>query len=165
MTPRERRLISDRRELEALASTGEIAFSCAGDPPTRYRIDFEVGGLALGSDGTLAVQMTHGCDVYLHRDYPRRPPVVTWRTPVFHPNLTPPERNGGVCLGSWSAAEGLADVVRRLRDMVAYRSLNPADALDPLAADWASLHNVRAGADVADLRRLPVPAVVVPGGG
>ena len=81
-------------------------------------------GLALSGDGQLTVRNLHRCDVYLHLDYPRRPPVVTWLTPIFHPNILGPERNGGVCIGSWSAAESLADLCVRLRDLVTYRSVN-----------------------------------------
>ena len=51
-------------------------------------------------------------------------------TPVFHPNLLGPERNGGVCIGHWSASESLADLVSRLLDLVTFRSVNPHDALD-----------------------------------
>lgn len=116
-------------------------------------------GLAL--DGPrLTVRNLHRCDVYLHLDYPRRPPVVTWLTPIFHPNILGPERNGGVCLGSWSAAESLSDLCVRLGALASYRSLNPADALNVEAASWARRHEVRAGADVEVLAQLPLDDAV-----
>lgn len=151
MSPRERRLRSDLAQLTELASQGHLAFRTQGDPPEVYELVLFGPGLARESDGRLTVRRVHRCDVYLHLEYPRRPPVVTWRTPVFHPNLLPPERNGGVCIGSWSAAESLADLCSRLHALATYRSLNPNDALDKDAAQWALEYGVTPGADVERL--------------
>ncbi len=151
MSPRDRRLMSDLRQMEELALTGGFSFRTEGSPPDVYHLMLNERGIAIGPGGRLAVRGLHRFDAYLHRDYPRRPPIITWLTPIFHPNILGPERNGGVCLGSWSAAESLADLSIRLRDLVAYRSLNPADALNREAGEWATRHNIRAGADVAEL--------------
>src|SRR5271154_3490685 len=140
MTPRERRLLSDLRQMEQLAAQGVIVFRAEGSPPETYHVMFNVPGAARDADDRLAARSLHRCTLYLHRDYPRRPPVVAWSTPVFHPNLLPPERNGGVCIGSWSAAESLSDLCVRLRNLVAYRSVNPADALNREAGEWATRH-------------------------
>ncbi|HEX8103652.1 MAG TPA: ubiquitin-conjugating enzyme E2 [Solirubrobacteraceae bacterium] len=167
MSPRERRLRSDLAQLSELAEQGHLAFRTAGDPPEQYEVIFFGPGLAREPDGQLAVRRLHRCDLYLHLEYPRRPPVVTWKTPIFHPNLLPPERNGGVCVGSWSAAESLADLCSRLHALATYRSLNPHDALDKEAAQWALDHDVTPGADVQTLATLPVgeqPVVVTQGG-
>ncbi len=75
------------------------------------------------------------------------PPVVTWLTPIIHPNILPPERNGGVCLGAWSASESLADVARRLIDLVTYRAFNISDALDRGWAEWLRERDVEPGID------------------
>lgn len=151
MTPRERRLVADLGQMRELAGEGRVTFRTEGEPPEIYHLMFNVAGLALNADGRVAVRGLHRCDVYLHLDYPRRPPVVTWLTPIWHPNLLPPERNGGVCIGAWSPSESLADLCRRLSDMVAYRALNPDDALDPEAASWARENNIRPGEDVTVL--------------
>jgi len=156
VTPRHRRLVSDLRLMEELAIAGELAFRAEGSPPETFHVMFTVPGLALDREGRLVIRNLHRCTLYLHRDYPRRPPVVTWLTPVFHPNLLPPDRNGGVCIGSWSAAESLADLCLRLRDLVSYRVLNPNDALDQEAGAWASLHEVQPGADLGELVELPL---------
>ena len=79
---------------------------------------------------------------------------MTWLTPVFHPNLLGPDRNGGVCIGSWSAAESLSDLCVRLHDLVTYRSLNPHDALNTDAAAWVSAHEIKPGTDVSELTGL-----------
>jgi ubiquitin-protein ligase len=155
MSPRSRRLLSDLRQMEELAGDG-VAFRTEGEPPDVYHLMLDEPGLAPDDGGQLTVRSTHRCDAYLHLDYPRRPPVVTWLTPVFHPNLLGPERNGGVCLGSWSAAESLADLCVRLRDLAAYRSFNAEDALNLDAASWVRRHKVEPGADVQALARLPL---------
>jgi len=159
-SPRERRLASDLRQMADAAASGAFAFRSEGDPPERYRVQLAVPGLARDEDA-LVVRGLHRFDAYLHRDYPRRPPVVQWLTPVFHPNLLGPERNGGVCIGSWSAAESLADLCLRLRDLVAWRALNADDALDPEAAAWVHEHAVRPGADVARLAQLSAARAAV----
>lgn len=158
MSPRARRLQADLAGLRQLAGRGGLSFRCENSPPDRYEVMFHVAGLALAEDGAPMVRRMHRCAIYLHLDYPRRPPVVTWLTPVFHPNILPPERNGGVCLGRWSAGESLADVVDRLLDLVAYRALNAEDPLDHDAARWATAHGVMPGTEVATLAGRPLPA-------
>lgn len=161
MSPRSRRLLSDLRQMDELLARGDqVAFRTDGDPPELYHLMLSGHGLALDDDGRLMVRNSHRCEVYLHLDYPRRPPVVTWLTPVFHPNILGPERNGGVCLGSWSAAESLADLCTRLHDLVTYRSFNAEDALNLDAAGWARSHDVKPGDDVRALARLAVGAAV-----
>lgn len=148
MTPRDRRLMTDLADMESLAARGGVSFRTVGDPPELYHLMLAGAGIALDGRRVITVRQVHRCDVYLHLDYPRRPPVVTWLTPVFHPNLLGPDRNGGVCIGSWSAAEGLADLVVRLHDLVTYKAVNPVDALDSEAAAWVRQHGVEPGADV-----------------
>lgn len=158
MSPRERRLLSDLRQMHEAADVGRILFRSEGDPPELYHLMFNVPGLALDAEGRLKVRETHRCDIYLHRDYPRRSPLITWQTRVFHPNILGPDRNGGVCIGSWSAAEPLPDLCERLAALVSYRALNPEDALNVEAAAWAVAHGVRSGADVHEMAQLPLVA-------
>lgn len=144
MRPRERRLVSDLEQMQTAADAGAMTFRTEGSPPETYDVMFNGPGLVV-QDDVLAIRHVHRCTLYLHRDYPRRPPVVTWLTPVFHPNLLGPDRNGGVCIGSWSAAESLADLCHRLRELVTYRAVNPHDALDLDAASWVLEHGVEPG--------------------
>jgi hypothetical protein len=137
--------------MEALAVNGAVAFRTEGTPPDFYHVMITGAGLALDAEHRLAVRDLHRCDAYLHRDYPRRPPVITWLTPIFHPNILGPDRNGGVCIGSWSAAEGLADLIVRLRNLVTYRAFNADDALNPRAASWVVENRIEAGCEVAAL--------------
>jgi ubiquitin-protein ligase len=150
MSPRERRLRADRRDLDELAVKAGVRYSCEGDPPDRYLIAFEADGLAPGVGGRPELQREHRVACYLHLDYPRHAPLLVWQTPIFHPNILGPERHGAVCLGSWSPSESLADLCRRLIELAAWRSFSVADALDPAAAEWATQHEIEPGRDVAE---------------
>jgi len=159
VSPRHRRLLSDLRHMEELSRGGAVTFRTEGHPPELYHVMLTGTGLACDADLRVTTRVLHRCDVYLHSDYPRRPPVVTWLTPVFHPNILGPDRNGGVCIGSWSASESLADLCARLLDLVQYRSLNASDALDPVAASWVRQSGIEPG---CDLSRLVGASVVNP---
>lgn len=157
MAPRDRRLLSDLRAMEELAGRGALTFRTEGNPPQVYHVMLSAPGLALSGEA-LAARNLHRFDAYLHREYPRRPPIVTWLTPIFHPNILGPDRNGGVCIGSWSSSESLADLCLRIDSLVRYRSFNAGDALNRTAADWTRENGIRPGASVAELAALPVAA-------
>jgi hypothetical protein len=146
--------------MNELADKGAFAFRAENDPPDVYDVMLNSPGLALDPQGALTLRSSHRFSAYLHLDYPRRPPVITWQTPVFHPNLLGPERNGGVCIGSWSAAESLADLCLRLRELVGYKAFNPNDALNLEAAAWTRAHEVKAGSDVSSLIGLSIEDAV-----
>jgi len=78
----------------------------------------------------------HELGIYLHKEYPRRPPVLNWLTNIFHPNILPPHKNGGVCIGSWTAAETLDALCIRIGEMLQYKRYNLSDPLDEDAAKW-----------------------------
>jgi ubiquitin-protein ligase len=158
VSPRERRLRSDLRQMQELAAGGQVLFRTEGEPPETYHLMLTMPGLCTGSEQGLQVRGLHRCEIYLHLDYPRRPPAITWLTPIFHPNILGPDRNGGVCIGSWSAGESLADLCWRLGDLVTYRALNPADALNLEASAWALRHAVQPGTEVEQLKELPLAA-------
>lgn len=123
------------RQLRQMSEAGELEFEAQGDPPEYYEVNIETLGLA-PYNGSLGIRKEHQFGVYLHRDYPRRPPVIHWKTPIFHPNILGPDRNGGVCLGAWSASESLPDLIAQLVKLVNFRSFNLDDALDSEAAAW-----------------------------
>lgn len=163
MTPRDRRLLADEAHLAELARQDpRITFESEGVPPERYEIALLVPGLARGAGGTPVVRTGHRATIDLHRDYPRLPPVVRWATPVLHPNILPPRRHGGVCLGAWSAGEGLADVVRRLVRLVTWQEFSVVDPLDAEAAAWAEAAGATPGVDLDELVARPVPVPAAP---
>jgi hypothetical protein len=143
--------VKDLGLMQELATEGTVSIRTEGDPPDTYHLMIATDGLARDAQGQITIRRLHRCTAYLHLDYPRRPPVFTWLTPVLHPNILPPERNGGVCIGAWSAGESLADLTRRVADMVAYRSFNVTDALDPGVADWIRDSGLAPGDDIRAL--------------
>lgn len=115
-----------------------IGISPKGNPPQIYIIELNVSGLVkLPHAKNPSKSDYHRFEMYLHSDYPRLPPRLTWLTDIFHPNILPPDRNGGVCIGGWTAAESLPHLCIRIADMVQYKSYNMNDALDLEAAKWA----------------------------
>ena len=147
-SPRTRRLEADHAGMTELADRGVVVFQAEGAPPDRYRVTLDVRGLAPTPAGEPALRQIHSFEVYLHLDYPRQAPQVTWLTPIFHPNILPPNRHGGVCIGSWSPSENLADLCERLRRMVGYESFNVEDVLDRSAAAWVREHRLEQGTDL-----------------
>jgi len=134
--------------MNELAEEGVVTFRAEGDPPETYELLISAAGVACDAGGTVTARRIHRCEIYLHLDYPRRPPVVTWQTPIMHPNVLPPQRNGGVCIGAWGAGESLADLTRRLVDLVRYRSFNISDALDEAAAAFVDARGMVPGGDL-----------------
>jgi ubiquitin-protein ligase len=153
MTPRDRRLIADLEAMTRLATvqSQRFAFEADGAPPEQYSVAISVTGLARGIDGVPVLRDEHRFDAYLHRDYPRQAPFLTWRTPIFHPNILPPSRNGGVCIGSWSPSEGLADLCERIARLVSYESFSLEDVLDHEAADWVNGNSLVRGVELGEL--------------
>lgn len=139
------RLQADWEALQRLAAVSpfiEIT-SSEGVPPELYVVTFRCKGLIRMRDALQpSISNIHQVEIYLHHNYPRQQPRLTWRTAIFHPNILSGDRNGGVCLGGWSPAETLADLCVRLAEMVQYRSYNPLDPLDPEAAAWAEQNRV-----------------------
>ncbi len=79
-------------------------------------------------------------EIYLYKIYPRRPPQLKWLTNVFHPNIIPPHKNGGVCIGWWTTAETLDSLCVRIGEILQYKAYNLDDPLDEEAADWVKNH-------------------------
>jgi ubiquitin-protein ligase len=141
-SPRLRRLHADLAAMMELARVSDLVrFSHQGAPPDRYRVVYEVRGLIWtpGADAPALCEQHEG-EFYLHRDYPRRPPQIIWRTPIFHPNILSVGDGGAVCIGGWSPSESLADLVVRVGEMIQFRSYNPDDVLNREAAVWVETH-------------------------
>lgn len=140
--PRLRRLHADFAAMMELARGSElVTMTYSGNPPDRYVVTYTCRGLYLPAGATEPQAVEHHqAEFYLHRDYPRRPPQITWRTPIFHPNILSSEQGGGVCIGSWTPSESLADLVVRVGEMVQYREYNAEDLLNREAAIWAEAH-------------------------
>ena len=152
---RHRRLTADRDGLRDLARRSRlVTIEALGERPERYIVRYSCAGLA--RDDAAAeprIVHKHEMEIYLHRDYPRRPPQILWRTAIFHPNILSYEHNGAVCIGAWFPARSLAGLVIRIGEMVQYKDYNTKDALDVEAAVWADWHRDRFPIDPRPLVR------------
>lgn len=141
---RERRLKSDWHSMKTLEHDSPfIQIINWNNPPEKYLVRFSCRSLIwLKESNQPSYSNRHELQIYLHRDYPRTPPQLIWTTNIFHPNILPPEQNGGVCIGSWSPSETLAQLCLRIAEMLQYKNYSIEDALNKKAADWAE-KNIR----------------------
>ena len=67
-------------------------------------------------------------------EYPFKPPIITFRTKIYHPNIN---AAGGICLdilkGQWSPALGISKVLLSILSLLT--DANPNDPLVPEAAN------------------------------
>lgn len=137
-SPRDRRLAADARGMsELLAETSILQADAKGHPPTHYRLKFHGTGLACDARGTVYRQEFHEVHLELGAAYPRMMPVLVWRTPVWHPNIS---TSGVVCLGGygthWVPSLTLAELCTMLWDMIRYRNFDVNSPYNREAALW-----------------------------
>lgn len=164
MSVRDRRLRADHRAVvEGFKEHPYIRIKdVEGDPPDRYRIDYQVPSLVVKS-GDVVRKRGHRVEVYLTLGYPRQSPQCRMLTPVFHPNIAP----HAVCVGDhWSAGESLAALIVRIGEMLTFQSYNTKSPLNGDAARWADTHVERLplleedlAAGLADVKPLAARAV------
>ncbi len=101
-------------------------------PPTSYEVTLTCAGLVKASD-LIAKTFTHRFGLILDATFPMTPPTIIWKTPIFHPNFSPPH----VCTGDiWYPALSLAQLCTSLCEHVQYKYFNIYDPLDMDAATW-----------------------------
>ena len=138
-SPRQRRLEADFRSVEELDAESSIfSFLTSGDPPTRYRLQFDGPGISRTSGGEIQVVEKHEVIVELGASYPRMVPNLLWQTPIFHPNIS---NNGVVCLGGygthWVPSLTLDEMSTMLWDMIRYKNFDIQSPYNREAALWA----------------------------
>jgi ubiquitin-protein ligase len=138
-SPRIRRLRTDRRALDRLRSESTIVdFVCHGDPPESYLIRFYGKGL-YRPDGSpdIVVGEQHEVGIRLGASYPRMMPELSWKTPIFHPNIS---GSGIVCLGGygtyWVPSLNLDELCCMLWDMIRYQNFDVESPYNREAAQW-----------------------------
>jgi len=145
-SPRIRRLRSDQRSLEKLRSDSSILdFVAAAGPPQAppevYSVRFWGKGLwrPPGSADVL-LREHHEVGIRLGASYPRMMPELSWKTPIFHPNIS---ASGIVCLGGygthWVPGLTLAELCIMLWDIVRYENFDVASPYNREAAYWVKL--------------------------
>jgi len=156
VTPRERRLDADYRQLlAAFAGHPHIHVQPVGLlPPEKYRVIFDIPGLRLDEANRVTRVHQHVVDIFLPSGYPREKPYATTLAPVFHPNFGP-----HICIADfWSASQSLVDVVVQIADMLQYRLFNVRSPLNAVAAKWVTenAHQV----PISNIDTLPSEAAV-----
>jgi ubiquitin-protein ligase len=139
-----RTLIADHNEMQALSErTPNITFTTnRNHAPDRYELTFHYPSFVEYYPGQSQPRISeeHKVEIVLAADYPRRAPIVTWMTPVFHPNIKQPE--GAVCLGvladRYLPGLGLARLVTMLSEMVQWRNFDALNPFNREAANWAT---------------------------
>ena len=140
-SPRIRRLHSDRKALEQLQADSTIfSFEATGDPADFYRLRFFGKGLArFAVDQPVVPQDVHEIHMRLGANYPRVMPELSWKTPIFHPNIS---AGGFVCLGGygthWTPGVTLDELCCMLWDMIRYQNYDIASPYNREAAAWVN---------------------------
>lgn len=146
-TPRARRLETDWRLLQQLANEStafQFAVGHRGEEgmPESYHLTFHGPSLvSLGDAVPLAItiQQRHEVRVVLGPQYPRQVPLLTWLSPIFHPNIAP---SGTVCMGGysshWVPSLMLDRLCEMLWDMLTFRNYNVESPYHRKVAQWLS---------------------------
>jgi len=138
LSPRERRLAADARAMSQLVHDSSILKADGkGNPPTTYRLRFHGDGMAVDALGNVVRQNFHEVHVELGAAYPRLMPTLSWKTPIFHPNIS---AGGVVCLGGygthWVPSLSLAELCTMLWDMIRYANYDTESPYNREAAQW-----------------------------
>ncbi|HTN74322.1 MAG TPA: ubiquitin-conjugating enzyme E2 [Pirellulaceae bacterium] len=139
-SPRLRRLRADRKALEQLQAESSIfTFVARGELPETYTLIFNGRGIWRPDNGA-PVRTAERHEVYLRLGaaYPRMMPELTWRSPIFHPNIS---ASGVVCLGGygtyWVPSLSLDELCTMLWDMIRFANYDPNSPYNRDAAAWA----------------------------
>ncbi|MCE9528468.1 MAG: ubiquitin-conjugating enzyme E2 [Planctomycetales bacterium] len=138
-SPRLRRLRSDRVALDKLQSESTIfQFSASGNPADFYQIRFTGRGLWRPQPtSNVQIHDRHEVHIKLGASYPRMMPEISWKTPIFHPNIS---ASGVVCLGGygtyWVPSLTLDELCTMLWDMIRFENYDEKSPYNREAAGW-----------------------------
>jgi ubiquitin-conjugating enzyme E2 C len=72
-------------------------------------------------EGKVVHRFVHRMAVIITEDYPQEKPIVKWQTPIFHPNIMPPEDGGYVCtklLEKWDFGSNLVSFIKGIESLL-----------------------------------------------
>ena len=93
------------------------------------------------SDSVYAVRAIR-LEITLPKEYPFKPPVISFRTKIYHPNVTNDDK-GSMCLGilrsdQWKPPNKIVDVLKLIRTILS--EPQPDDAVETSIADQYKNH-------------------------
>eukprot|EP01134_Creolimax_fragrantissima_P005519 CFRG5519T1 len=117
-----------KKEIENLATSPPEGFSCW---PVDDSLDLLQASM-IGSDDTPYAGGVFKLEIRIPDRYPFEPPIVTFLTPVYHPNI---DKGGRICLdilkmkpkGSWRPSINISTVLTSVQLLLA--EPNPDDGL------------------------------------
>jgi hypothetical protein len=114
-------------------------FVARGDMPETYTLIFNGRGIWRPDNGAPVLPADrHEVYLRLGAAYPRMMPELTWRSPIFHPNIS---ASGVVCLGGygtyWVPSLSLDELCTMLWDMIRFANYDPNSPYNRDAALWA----------------------------
>jgi len=124
-----------QQELKSLQGYPRVKVQNVRENLDSVEFDMVIKGAAIiDQKGTLGYE--HTLHVILSRNYPYQMPLVEWKTPIWHPNVS---LTGGVCIGAlkthnWNDKHDVKEVAVAIVNFL----VSP-DATDPFnryAADW-----------------------------
>jgi ubiquitin-conjugating enzyme E2 D/E len=107
--------------------------NCTAGPATEADF-FTWEAMIFGPDDSPFTGGTFHLTIRFPTDYPFKPPIITFRTKIYHPNIN---SAGGICLdilkGQWSPALSISKVLLSILSLLT--DANPNDPLVPEIAD------------------------------
>jgi ubiquitin-protein ligase len=110
-----------------------------GDPPASYQVDFRLTTVIVNPrTNQLEYVANATVHVTLPPGFPNQAPTVKPMTAIFHPNVS----YEGVYLENlWHPNETLLGLIRKIGDVLAYRSYDPDYAVNPAAMEWLTVNH------------------------
>lgn len=142
-SPRLRRLHNDFQSLVKLQEESSIfrfrsLASVPGSSADYYAVYFYGAGLKQATpQSRVELQPEHEIHIRLGAGYPRMMPELSWKSPIFHPNIS---ASGVVCLGgygtNWVPSLMLDDLCIMLWDMIRMENYDEHSPYNRDAARW-----------------------------
>jgi len=124
-----------RRLQRALAYHPHVTLTpLGGDPPAAYQVDFRLTTVIVNPrTSQLEYVANASVQILLGPAFPNEAPTVRPLNPIFHPNVS---YEGLSLEGLWHPNETLLGLVRKVGDVLAYRSYDPDYAVNDVAMQW-----------------------------